>query len=59
MTDLNDLEGLFVGQLDKEELELFEREIESGNAIRSYEGSSGFFVGLAKVRSTKPHNRIN
>jgi hypothetical protein len=45
------LDGLFVGQLDEEELALFEIAIKDGKAARSYEGVAGF-LGLAKVRIT-------
>lgn len=43
------LNGLFVGQLTPDELELFELAVERGLAYRSYEGGAGF-MGLAKVR---------
>jgi hypothetical protein len=49
MTDLESIEGLFVGQLDEREMRTFERAIADGEARRSYEGSAGF-MGLAKVR---------
>jgi hypothetical protein len=39
MSDLERLDGLFVGQLNPEELLLFERAIELGLACRSYEGA--------------------
>lgn len=49
MTDLEHIEGLFVGQLNERELKVFERAVEDGEARRSYEGGAGF-MGLAKVR---------
>lgn len=49
MSDLERIEGLFVGQLDEKEMRLFERAIEDGEARRSYEGGAGF-MGLARVR---------
>jgi hypothetical protein len=49
MTDLERMEGLFVGQLNARELRTFERAVEDGDAYRSYEGGAGF-MGLAKVR---------
>lgn len=49
MTDLERIEGLFVGQLDEYELWLFEHAVADGMAERSYEGGAGF-MGLAKVR---------
>jgi hypothetical protein len=52
MTDLERIEGLFVGQLDERDLRLFERAIEDGEARRSYEGGAGF-MGLARVRLRK------
>jgi hypothetical protein len=49
MTDLDRIEGLFVGQLDDYEMWLFEHAVTDGMAERSYEGGAGF-MGLAKVR---------
>jgi len=49
MTELERVDGLFVGQLDADELQRFERAVEDGDAYRSYEGGSGL-MGLAKVR---------
>ena len=49
MSELERINGLFVGQLDPDELRLFERAIREGRARRSYESASGF-LGLAKVR---------
>jgi hypothetical protein len=49
MSDLERIEGLFVGQLNERELRTFERAIADGEAYRSYEGGAGF-LGLAKVR---------
>ena len=48
LRELRHLRGLFVGQLDENELELFERGVEEGVAWRKYDGASGF-LGLAKV----------
>ena len=47
--DLHWIDGLYVGQLDAEELQAFEQAIADGNAQRVYVGASGF-MGLAKVR---------
>ena len=52
MTDLERIEGLFVGQLDERELRLFERAVQDGEARRSYERGAGF-LGLARVRLNK------
>jgi hypothetical protein len=52
MSDLDRIEGLFVGQLDEREMRCFERAIEDGEAYRSYEGGPGF-IGLARVRLRK------
>ena len=41
--------GLFVGQLRKEEVEAFQLLIKFGLARRSYEGPSGL-LGMARVR---------
>ncbi len=49
MTDLERMEGLFVGQLDDYEMWLFEHAVADGMAERSYEAGAGF-MGLAKVR---------
>lgn len=49
MDDLKRIEGLFVGQLDEHEMRTFERAVQDGDAVRSYEGGAGF-MGLAKVR---------
>lgn len=49
MSDLERIEGLFVGQLAERELETFEDAVKKGRAYRSYEGGAGF-MGLAKVR---------
>jgi hypothetical protein len=49
MTDLERMEGLFVGQLDEHEMRTFVRAVQDGEAYRSYEGGAGF-MGLAKVR---------
>lgn len=46
---LKHIEGLFVGQLDPDELKLFNLCCEHGLAYRAYEGGAGLF-GLAKVR---------
>lgn len=44
-------EGLFVGQLSKEESETFNELCRAGICRRAYEGAGGF-LGLAKVRRT-------
>ena len=49
LSDLERLDGLYLGLLDKEELWLFEKAEQDGMAYRSYEGGGGF-MGLAKVR---------
>jgi hypothetical protein len=43
------VEGLFVGQLDADEMLLFEAAVKARIAYRSYEGMAGL-LGLAKVR---------
>ena len=48
MTDLQRINGLFVGMLTDEELEMFERACKDGKARRVYAGGAGF-MGLAKV----------
>lgn len=49
---LRRINGLFVGLLDKEELEVFDEACRTNDARRSYEGSAGL-MGLAKVRVPK------
>jgi hypothetical protein len=49
MTDLEHIDGLFIGQLNEQEMHAFERAVAEGEAYRSYEGGAGF-MGLAKVR---------
>lgn len=47
--------GLYVGQLDEEEMAALDRCVKTGEAKRSYEGLAGS-LGLAKVRLTgRPH----
>jgi hypothetical protein len=53
VTDLERIEGLFVGQLDEHEMRTFVRAVQDGEAVRSYEGGAGF-MGLAKVRLLHP-----
>jgi len=43
------LDGIYVGLLDGQDLEAFERCCKAGTARRSYEGVAGF-LSLAKVR---------
>jgi hypothetical protein len=52
MSDLERIDGFFVGQLDANELRTFTRAVQDGEAVRSYEGGAGF-MGLAKVRVVK------
>lgn len=49
MSDPYHINGLFVGQLDQEQLEWFDWQVSLGRASRSYEGGAGF-MGLATVR---------
>lgn len=49
---LHRIDGLFVGMLDKEELEIFDEACRTYEARRSYEGA-GAILGLAKVRLTR------
>jgi len=48
---LSRINGLFVGLLDQEELEIFNEACRRHEAVRSYEGAGGL-MGLAKVRVT-------
>ena len=50
---LHEMDGMFVGLLDNNEIAEFERAVEDGKARRSYEGAGGF-MGLAKVRLIRP-----
>lgn len=47
--DAHEMDGMFVGMLDDDELKAFDRAVAAGVARRSYEGGSGL-MGLAKVR---------
>ena len=49
MSDLDNIDGLFVGMLSDDEMELFECAVTNGKATRVYEGAAGF-LGLAKVK---------
>jgi hypothetical protein len=46
---INNLDGLYVGQLTDAELLEFERLIQEGRAVRAYSGAGGL-MGLAKVK---------
>ena len=50
LRDLADMDGLYVGLLDKGELRLFEDAIEAGLARRSYDGTTAAMLGLSKVK---------
>ena len=39
---LDQMDGLFVGLLDEQELATFNAAVERGEAMRSYEGAAGF-----------------
>jgi hypothetical protein len=43
------INGMYVGQLEPDELKYFEAEIAAGRARRVYQGAAGF-MGLAKVQ---------
>ena len=58
MTDLENIEGLFVGQLRADELKLFEQAIADGTASRVYSGAAGF-LGLAKVQLIRSKSSID
>jgi hypothetical protein len=49
VNDLERIDGLFVGLLSQDELELLEDAITHGKAMRWYQGGAGF-MGLAKVK---------
>jgi hypothetical protein len=49
MMDLHQMDGMFVGLLSDDEIEVFNRAVKAGQARRVYEGGGGF-MGLAKVR---------
>ena len=57
MSDLDWVEGFFVGQLNDDEMKVFERAVEDGLAYRSYEGGAGF-LGLARVRLRRSTPRL-
>lgn len=45
---MSDIHGLYVGQLDRDELAWFEAEVAAGRAWRDYNHAGGAF-GIAKV----------
>lgn len=47
-----DIDGLYVGMLDADELRWFEEQIAVGNARRDYDHPGGL-LGLAKVKILK------
>jgi hypothetical protein len=49
MTDLDRIDGLFVGMLDLEEYEAFTQACKNGLACRDFEGVGGL-LGMAKVK---------
>lgn len=53
MMRLEDMDGMFVGLLTDEEIEVYNRAYDEGKARLSYEGAGGF-MGLAKVRLIRP-----
>lgn len=50
---LSRIDGLFVGQLDPDEMAAFERLRRAGHVDRSYGGAAGF-MGLARVKRVSP-----
>ncbi len=50
MSDLERIEGLYVGQLNGREMRLFERAVEDGEAIRCWDHFAAAILGLAKVK---------
>lgn len=56
-TRLHEMDGMFVGSLNAEELVLFEMACARGFARRSYEGAGGL-LGLAKVRLIPVRSQI-
>ena len=53
MADLDSIAGLYVGQLNEDELVEFERAVKAGLAYRSYAGPAGL-MGVAKVQVIRP-----
>jgi hypothetical protein len=47
---LQQLNGLFIGQLTEEELVMFDKAVKDGLAERDYTTPAGFFLGLGKVK---------
>lgn len=57
MSDLEHIDGLFVGSLNADEMRTFTRAVQDGEAVRHYDGAAGF-MGLAKVRVVaRDHHR--
>ena len=51
--ELSYIRGLYVGQLNAEEMATFEKAIDTGLAFRDYDHSGGI-LGLAKVGVRRP-----
>lgn len=50
MTDLERIEGLYVGQLNEYESWLFKCAVRDKMAAVDYDHAGGFFLGLGKVK---------
>lgn len=50
MTDLERIEGLYVGQLNEREMRLFERAVRDGEAVRAWDHLAAAALGLARVK---------
>lgn len=50
MDDLQRINGLFVGQLNDEELKAFYAAVKEGRACREYHTEAALLLGLASVR---------
>lgn len=48
--DIGWMRGMFVGSLGPDDLALFEKAVEQGIAVRSYDNGVAGFMGLARVR---------
>ncbi len=50
MTDLERIDGLYVGQLNERELRIFERAVKDGEAVRTWDHFICAMLGIAKVK---------
>lgn len=50
MTDLERIDGLYIGQLNEHELRVFEQARKNGEAVRAWDSFADTTLGIAKVK---------